>query len=242
MNLPVHPLTSIFPMMDDKELDELAEDIKQNGLIMPIVLSDDGTMLIDGRNRLAACEKIGRTPEFAKLNGEDPVAFIISCNIKRRHLSKGQKAMAVAMAVPEASHGGHREKGVSGASREFSKARLFQAREVVKHSAELAKAVLAGTETLDNALTQIRDQRIAANPEKVAKRQQKSNTDRLSEILESIGHGDGAPDQWAKTMLASINIKLWPKDATPFSPSLISACADRLMALASLVSVPSDKK
>ena len=40
-------------------------------------------------------------PEFSKLNGHDPVAFILSSNIARRHMTKGQQAMAVAMIYPE---------------------------------------------------------------------------------------------------------------------------------------------
>jgi disulfide oxidoreductase YuzD len=49
--LKVHPLIDLFPMMSEEELADLAEDIKANGLIYPIVI--DGDVLIDGRNRLA---------------------------------------------------------------------------------------------------------------------------------------------------------------------------------------------
>jgi hypothetical protein len=35
---------------------------------------------------------------FTTLNGQEPVVFILSQNIHRRHLSKGQRAMAAAMA------------------------------------------------------------------------------------------------------------------------------------------------
>ncbi|MGH2351268.1 MAG: ParB/RepB/Spo0J family partition protein, partial [Chloroflexota bacterium] len=92
-----HPVAALFPMMSDEELDDLAEDIKTSGLVHPIVLSDDG-VLIDGRHRLEACRRAGVEPRFERLNGHEPVAFILSNNIARRHLSKGQAAMAVAQA------------------------------------------------------------------------------------------------------------------------------------------------
>ena len=53
--------------------------------------------IIDGRNRLAACKIAGIKPTFEKLNGHDPVAFIISANLTRRNLSVGQHAMLYAM-------------------------------------------------------------------------------------------------------------------------------------------------
>src|SRR5262252_9757620 len=89
----IHPAADLFPMMPDEELQELARDIAENGLIHPIIV-DDQDQLIDGRNRLAACKMAGVKPRFEKLNGSDPVLYILSVNIERRHLSKGQLAIA----------------------------------------------------------------------------------------------------------------------------------------------------
>lgn len=88
----IHPVAALFPMLPDDELEELSADIKANGLIHPVVLDDDG-YLIDGRNRLAACKIAGVAPKFTRLNGHDPVAYILSSNINRRHMTKGQMAM-----------------------------------------------------------------------------------------------------------------------------------------------------
>ena len=92
----VHPFAARFPMLPDDELQELAADIKANGLKEPIVVDDSG-LLIDGRNRREACRIAGIEPAVRRLNGEDPIAFILSRNVTRRHLSKGQRAMAAAI-------------------------------------------------------------------------------------------------------------------------------------------------
>jgi hypothetical protein len=84
-----HPAADLFPLMSETELKELAEDIKTYGLRSPITRDKDGVIL-EGRNRLLACERIGATPRFETFTGE-AVPFIISANIRRRHLTPAQK-------------------------------------------------------------------------------------------------------------------------------------------------------
>jgi hypothetical protein len=101
----VHPAAEVFPMMSDEELDALGEDIKANGINAPIRFSGDGE-LIDGRNRLEAAERVGfelRSWEAGTYLGS-PVAFIISANIRRRHLTKQQQAELIVAARGPASH------------------------------------------------------------------------------------------------------------------------------------------
>src|SRR3989442_805418 len=61
--ITVHPAADAFPMMSEKELKELAGDIKRNGLKTKIVVwapkADAKFQLIDGRNRLDALALIG---------------------------------------------------------------------------------------------------------------------------------------------------------------------------------------
>ena len=148
--MQVHPIAALFPMMTDDELSELADDILSNGLIHPLVIDADG-VLIDGRNRLRACEIAGVEPTYQQLNGHDAAAFIVSANLERRNLSKGQQAMALAMIYPEPSKGGRGKKNHLE-TKGFSAARLSQARSVLRHSRALAEDVMMGRKVFDGAL------------------------------------------------------------------------------------------
>jgi N6-adenosine-specific RNA methylase IME4 len=96
MKYPTHPAADLFPLLSDPELSELADDIRLNGLREPIWLYEDpelGQVLLDGRNRSRACAIAGVAPTFRTYEGNDPVGFVISYNLKRRHLSESQRAM-----------------------------------------------------------------------------------------------------------------------------------------------------
>jgi ParB-like nuclease domain len=153
---PVHPIADLFPMMTDEELANLAADINANGLICPIVVDKDG-VIIDGRNRARACEIAGIEPATVLFEGDDPRAYIIASNISRRHLTKAQQAMAVAMICPLPEKGGRgKKKTMDETSTLFSPKRLQLARTVLAHSPDLAQAVLAGSMFLDAAYEEVR--------------------------------------------------------------------------------------
>jgi hypothetical protein len=162
--MEVHPLAAVFPMMTDDELVDLADDIKANGLLHNIVLDADGR-LVDGRNRLRACEIAGVEPTFDRLNGHDAAAFIVSANLARRNLTKGQQAMALAFIYPEPGKGG---RGKVGAAKEakklggFTDERLRQARLILRHSRALAEDVLALRKAFDAALATVDEERAAS--------------------------------------------------------------------------------
>jgi hypothetical protein len=149
----VHPVAALFPMMTEDELDDLAADIRANGLLQAVVLDIEGT-IIDGRNRLAACKRANVRPQYTLLNGHEPVAFIIASNVARRHLTKGQQAMAIAMSG---------NIGKISDPTAPSADRVNRAKMVLKWAAELATDVLAGAVKLDDAHETARQRKALAD-------------------------------------------------------------------------------
>lgn len=144
MDYRTHVFADIYPMLADAELQHLADDIKANGLINPILVMGD--VLIDGRNRLAACKIAGVEPVFKESDGaldDDQIkSLVLSLNNSRRHLNKGQMAMALAIAYPDAGH-----KHKSGIKiipdTDVSKQALSHARKVLRLTPQLSSKVMA---------------------------------------------------------------------------------------------------
>ena len=85
-----HPLSAIFPLMNQEGIRELGLDIKNNEQKEAIVLFEG--KILDGRNRYLACKMFNIVPRYEKLKeGIDPLTFIISKNLYRRHLNTAQK-------------------------------------------------------------------------------------------------------------------------------------------------------
>ena len=93
----IHPAAELFPMMDEQQFAVLKEDIQKNGLREPVVLDIEGAV-VDGRNRLRACDELGIEPKFVNWTGGDTIGFVMSLNMARRHLTESQRAMIAAKA------------------------------------------------------------------------------------------------------------------------------------------------
>lgn len=83
--------------MPEQELEVLAMDIENHGQREPGVLFEG--MVLDGWHRYLACSKAGREFKAVEFDGADPVAFVISKNLHRRHLTASQRAAAVVAAA-----------------------------------------------------------------------------------------------------------------------------------------------
>lgn len=101
-----HPIAEIFPLMSGDDFVALKADIREHGLLEPIWIADG--KILDGRNRFRACQEVGAIPVFREYTGNDPVAFVVSLNLKRRHLNESQRGM-VAAKLANMSHGGDRK-------------------------------------------------------------------------------------------------------------------------------------
>src|SRR5262245_47499873 len=114
--LKFHPLADIFPLMEGEEFDALVADIKKNGLREKIDLHQG--KIVDGRNRYRALQRLGVDPDdkyFRKAiyahaiggeiapherdNDERVLAYVISKNIHRRHLTAEQKRDLIAKLI-----------------------------------------------------------------------------------------------------------------------------------------------
>lgn len=89
-----HPLAQLLPMIEGAAYDELVADVKARGVQRPIVLFDG--KILDGRNRYMAARDAGVGYPVVEYTGDDPVGFVISENLQRRHLTTGQRATAAA--------------------------------------------------------------------------------------------------------------------------------------------------
>jgi ParB/RepB/Spo0J family partition protein len=136
--MEVHPVADLFPMLADDELAELAADIKARGQLQPIVLDTDGR-IIDGRNRLAACELAEVKPEFVTYEGDDPDGYALAVNGQRRSMSKGQKALVAAELL--LSNKDHKQDAVA-ASLGVSQSLVSQAVQITKWARDLRDQIM----------------------------------------------------------------------------------------------------
>lgn len=90
-----HDASNIFPM-DETTIGDLAKDIRANGQQVPIEIM--GGKILDGRRRWQACERAGVKPITKNVSPDDPVAYVLSLNLHRRHLTPSQLAMVGARA------------------------------------------------------------------------------------------------------------------------------------------------
>lgn len=92
------PLALIFP---DIPVEDLADDIRANGLLEDITVAGIPLAIIDGKRRHKACLAAGVSPKYRLLRRDmDPKAYVWARNGERRNLTKSQKALAFAGLFP----------------------------------------------------------------------------------------------------------------------------------------------
>lgn len=101
-SLTAHPAAAMFPRPSDDELDALADDIALHGQMEPI--DTVGFVILDGLTRAAACQRAGilvrcRECDLGALGFSTAAAFVLSRNIRRRHLTDAQRAAVAAQAA-----------------------------------------------------------------------------------------------------------------------------------------------
>lgn len=148
-----HPYANVFPLLAADELATLAADIRSQGLQQPIVLLNG--QILDGRNRYLACEQAGVAPRFTDYTGDDPVGFVVSANLKRRHLNESQRAMVGATIKPLFEEQARARQSAAGGDRKSVSANLREAIGDTGKAADHAAAVVSVSPRLVEHASQV---------------------------------------------------------------------------------------
>lgn len=166
-----HALADLFPVLSPAEMTEFVKDIKAAGLLSPIVIFEG--QILDGRHRYEACQIVGIEPRFEQWDGADPLEYVLSANLARRHLTVGQRAIladkvanlkpgdnqhSVSKPSEKPANTQNEVGGIPPTSRKSAAERVGASKDSVKvahkivaASPELAKQVEAGTMSLNKA-------------------------------------------------------------------------------------------
>ena len=159
---------TLFPNLEGDAFDELVKDIDTNGQAESIILNQDG-VLIDGYQRKRACEQLGIDvkSEVVEFKGkEHELAFIMSHNLHRRHLTTIQKyeiAKKMLLVVeeeiedgaksPPAPAGNHDKPSIAKTAKivGIGKTAIKQASAIEEGRPDLYEKVKRGELTIDGA-------------------------------------------------------------------------------------------
>ena len=171
-----HEIADLFPLIEGDEFQLLCGDIKKAGLNHPVILLDD--IILDGRNRYRACVEVGIEPRYEKFEGEDPLAFVLSENLHRRHLTISQRA-ALATEVANMTKQDTLKQNTDGRNRPTDKmsnkeaSELFQvgttsikeARAIKERYPDKFRELKTGKKTIQQAKREIIKENVKEQPE-----------------------------------------------------------------------------
>ncbi len=236
--LDVHELATILPPLDEEQTKELAKDIKANGLREPITIFED--KILDGRNRYNACKLAGYhlgPDDIAEFDPEkgDPVVFVYSMNIARRHLTVGQRSTyGDKLYERMAKRPVGQPKGISERSDNIASAKELKAkaaaaagtnvdaietvRTLKKESPDLAAEVESGKKPLHTAAREQKERKKAKKQQtKIDGQELDKAHERIKEVCGKAFHGaitdDGADSVPAlKTPGAIVEFAAYPDE------------------------------
>ncbi len=169
-----HPYAAKFPMLSDAEIDDLAESIATVGLLHPIVVDPAG-LIVDGRNRLEACNRAQVEAQTVVYDGADIAGYVIACNVTRRNMSTGARAMATALVLLA---DGCRENGrwdlgeqINSVNSDSFRVQLSWAGTVLDFKSDLAEAIISERLSLKEAYGQAKAIKDSAERDKIMARE-----------------------------------------------------------------------
>ena len=109
LNLPLEELVPFdnhpYKVIDDEEMEQLMESIKENGVLTPIIvthldLRTNKFDIVSGHRRYEACKKLGiqTIPAiFKEMSYDEAVIAMVDSNLQREHILPSEKARAYKM-------------------------------------------------------------------------------------------------------------------------------------------------
>lgn len=140
--------------MSADDFASLVADVKAHGQREPVILLDN--MVLDGWHRYSACMQLGIEPAHFNYSGDDPVAFVQSQNLHRRHLTGSQRAAAIVACSEWAPPNRLKNKQAPGAHLPQTNAELASKAHVAETTIKQAKAAFKaglGDAIKDGAMT-----------------------------------------------------------------------------------------
>ena len=167
----LHPYAgNPFRVIDDDQMEMLADSIKAKGIIEPLIVRPDGSgeyEIISGHRRYHACKKLGieKVPCFvSELSREDAVVILVDSNLYRDGLLPSEKAFAFRMKNEALSHQGKRSDLTSRQVGTKSERSVTQIANLVKDSERTIQRYIRLTYLIPELLKMVDEKKMAITP------------------------------------------------------------------------------
>ena len=199
-NISIEKLRSFenhpYKVQDNEEMECLAESIKQNGVVSPIIVrplenTTDEYEIISGHRRVMACRKAGITevPALVVSLDRDAAAIVlVDSNLHREHILPSEKAFAYKMKAEALAHKGFRADLTS--EQLAPKLATEQIAEDVGTSKDTIKRYIRLTNLIPEILKYVDEGRISFTP---AVELSYLNEQEQHDLLEQIEQSDCTP-------------------------------------------------
>ena len=182
---PNHP----YKVLDNDEMISLAESIRDNGLLTPIIVNKKGKgryELISGHRRVMACQLLGIERILAsvlELNRDEATILMVESNIQREHILPSEKAFAYKMRLDAMNKQGKRTDLTSGPlGPRFRSNELLG--EAVNESASQVKRFIRLTNLTPELLSLVDEGKMGLRPAVELSYISKDNQERIYDSIE----------------------------------------------------------
>jgi len=174
-----HDIANIFPLLTGSEFESLRDDIAKNGLREPITIYEG--KILDGRNRHAACLAAGILPDSVEYTGNNPLGFVISKNLHRRHLNESQRGLISHKLENMPQGRPNKDANLHLISRKesadlmnVSERTVASVAKIERDAPDLLPAIESGEMTINKAIQTARKREVIADLESIATKEAKA--------------------------------------------------------------------